>query len=148
MTLRASLLLSTILCALPLAAGCSDDSPSGMSGVPGGQAERFTCTAQLSPATFDYEVDGNSLIISNPTGVQEASRVGSGTGVQGSWLLDEADNNGFHVTLTMRIEATRVSAIARCTKSGRSGSATATSTATVTSTSIAIHQGDSVVTTF
>jgi hypothetical protein len=146
MTFRTSLLASLML--FSLVTGCSDDSPSGMSGNMGNQGERFTCSAQISPSSFDYEVDGNVMHISNATAAQDVARVGTGTGVQGSWLLDEVDDNGFHVTLTMRIEANRVSAIAQCSRSGRRGMATASSSATVTDSAVTIHEANSNVTTF
>jgi len=142
----------TLVVAMLSTTGCLDDDSPGMSGSSSGNGNYYKCTASISPSSFDYVVQGNTLMLTSTGGASTSlSRVGSGNGIYGSWVISEQHDPQIRmkVKLLMRLESGRVSAVAECSAdAGPKGRATASSPADITDSTVTILQADSKTATF
>jgi len=128
--------------------GCASDDSSddGGGGTGGPTSPRLSCTANIAPATFTYEIgDAGRMLTVQPGQADEQTleRVGAASdAIYGAWLVSDTMNNGTAVHFELRVASGQVSAFARCSALGKTAMATATSPATITSTTVSILQSD------
>jgi hypothetical protein len=124
-----------------LLGACSDEDDSRPLPPRPQQPQTFSCKASVAPTSFDYTIVNDFLHV----GTDAYPRVGAGTGalpVFGTWhVITQSDAVG-SVSLDLRVEEGRVTAIADCDFGSVSTTATATSTATITDGTIIIHDAD------
>lgn len=143
--------LWTVVLATAVLTGCASDDSSGDGGGGTGDptSARVTCTANIAPVTFTYEVGdaGQMLIVqAGQADEQTLERVGTASdAIYGAWLVGDTMNNGTEVHVELHVDTGQVSAVARCSALGKTAMATATSPATITSTTVSILQSDTEV---
>jgi hypothetical protein len=128
--------------------GCASDDSSDDGGGGGGSptSTRVSCTANIAPATFTYEVGDAGRMLTVQAGEadeQTLERVGPASdAIYGAWLVSDTMNNGTAIHLELHVASGQVSAFGRCSALGKTAMATATSPATITSTTVSILQSD------
>jgi hypothetical protein len=131
-----SLVLALLASSLAFVAACD-----------GGEEEAppqtFSCTARISPTTFDYAVVGSQLLVNG--GVESWDRVGRAddeSQVFGTWHVATDSSSVGTTSLDIEIRAARVTAIADCDFGSVSTTATASAAAIVDGTTVTILEGD------
>ena len=98
-------------------------------------SDYISCSAAVSPATWSYSVEGNTLTVFSPAGGQgEAQRVGTGSTIYGTWLLESGTIPTTDVTWVtkLRIERGRITSLHECSApDGRAAVASASSAAEI-----------------
>jgi len=148
--LKQSLWTVVLVTAAAALTGCATDDANDGGGGGGGTGSpaptRVSCTANVAPTTFTYEVGDAGRMLTVQAGQadeQTLERVGAASDeIYGAWLVRETMNNGAAVHFELRVAPGQVSAFARCSALGKTAMATATSPATVTSTTVTILQSD------
>jgi hypothetical protein len=135
-----------------LGVGCGDDNSSDGPGMRGNMQREvyedpyenevitYTCGVDISPTVIDYTLDGDFLTLTpaGEPGGYTMPREGSGSGLQGSWLVSEGQTDDGLLTgrLLLVIGTDSFTARQECTATdGAHGVSELTSRANITDTS-------------
>jgi hypothetical protein len=139
------------LCAVAALAGCADSTDGGTGVANGGGGDeppqRLSCTASVSPATFEYVLDTAGETLTIDVGQADASslnRVGAASGtIYGAWAPPDSVQSGVTLHSEIQFDSDEISATITCSGVGQTATAMASSPATITGSSVTILQADS-----
>jgi hypothetical protein len=134
--LSALLLVSTL--GVAACDGGGDDPPTH-------QTQTFTCTATISPTTFDYIRNGNLLQISTASGSESWPLVAEGSGelpAFGTWHIADSVDSVATTSLDVVIENGSVTAVADCDFGSVATTARATAAAEITGSTVTILENN------